>query len=273
MAIGQGYDAGFLETGCALELPTRAGLVELPYTHFSVLQDVDRRLAANTGVNIDGSELREVERQNRWRLEPRLEADQQAGPELYERNDFDRGHLVRRRDPVWGSLEVATQANADTFTYTVCAPQWNTFNQSKELWLGLEDYVLEHVRTHGHKLTVLTGCVFADDDPVYRGIGIPRQFFKVAAWNSGEALAATGYLLDQSELIETIGPDGSIPGVTVPPLGEFRTFQLPIWVIAELTGLSFDGLVAADQLSVPESSSPGGAPPWRELSTYEDLIL
>lgn len=51
-------------------------------------------------MNIDGSGLREVERDDDWRLDPRLPATQQAGPEQCASNDLDREHLERRRDPV-----------------------------------------------------------------------------------------------------------------------------------------------------------------------------
>lgn len=94
-----GYDATFLSTA-ELDPPTRTGLVVLPYTHFTVAIDPDRRLAASTAVNIDGLGLLDVERGDDWRLDPRLPVAQQAGPELYANNDLDRGHLVRRRDPV-----------------------------------------------------------------------------------------------------------------------------------------------------------------------------
>jgi endonuclease G len=88
---------------------------ELAYTHFTVLLDPTQRLAVATGVNIAGGELRDVERSDDWRLEPRVGAGEQAGGDLYEGSDLDRGHLVRRSDPVWGEPAVAEQANLDTF--------------------------------------------------------------------------------------------------------------------------------------------------------------
>ena len=99
-----------------------------------------------------------------WHLDERVPADEQAGPELYARNDLDRGHLVRRRDPVWGADAEARQANYDTFSYANAAPQAADFNQSKELWNGLEDHVLAYAETNELRLSVFTGPVFADDD-------------------------------------------------------------------------------------------------------------
>ncbi|OZF42705.1 endonuclease [Rhodococcus sp. 14-2470-1a] len=266
-----GYDPAFLST-IELEAPTRSGLVVLPYTHFMVAIDPERRLAASTAVNIDGSQLLEVERGDDWRLDPRLPAAQQAGPELYASNDLDRGHLVRRRDPVWGSAAVAEQANTDTFHYTVCAPQTATLNQSKTLWLGLEDYVLEHARQYGQRLSVFSGCIFAADDPVYRGVAIPRRFFKIAAWEQDSILATTGYVLDQTP---SLGPVLERPvraNTATPPLGPYRTFQVPVEDIAAATELSMDQLVVADRYALqPTARLERGR--WTELASYTDIVL
>ena len=203
------------------QAPPEVGLLELRYTHFTVLLHPRRRLAAATAVNVDGALLRELGRVDEWRLDARVPAEVQAGEELYAANDLDRGHLVRRRDPVWGEPAVAARANVDTFVYPNAAPQAAEFNQSTWLWNGLEDYVLQHARVHRQRLSVLTGPVLAGDDPVYRGVQLPRRYWKIAAWtasasSSGGAtsvdvdegelvLAATGYLLDQSPLLRPRG--------------------------------------------------------------------
>src|SRR5690606_28772177 len=206
-----------------------------------------------TGVNVDGAALVEVERGDQWLLDGRIPAGWQAGPEIYAGNDLDRGHLVRRRDPVWGSPEVAARANADTFKYTNAAPQASAFNQSKELWLGLEDHVLGHARAHRLRLSVFTAPVLAAGDPPYRGILVPLRFWKIAAWNAAVdddepgRLAATGFVVDRSPLVDTGELREPAPG-EAPPLGPFRTFQVPIADIAALTGLTMPELIAADRM-------------------------
>lgn len=266
-----GYDTTFLST-IDLDPPTRPGLVVLPYTHFTVAIDPERRLAASTAVNIDGSQLREVERGDDWQLDPRLPATQQAGPELYASNDLDRGHLVRRRDPVWGTAAIAEQANADTFHYTVCAPQTATLNQSKTLWLGLEDYVLDHARQYGQRLSVFSGCIFADDDPVYRGVAIPRRFFKIAAWEQDPELAATGYVLDQTPSLGPILERPARADTATPPLGPYRTFQVPIEDIAGATDLSMNQLVTADRYAL-QPAARLEAQRWTELTSHADIVV
>ncbi|KZF07827.1 endonuclease [Rhodococcus sp. EPR-157] len=266
-----GYDATFLSP-IELDAPTRTGLVALPYTHFTVAIDPERLLAASTAVNIDGSQLRDVERGDDWRLDPRLPSAHQAGPELYASNDLDRGHLVRRRDPVWGTATVAEQANADTFHYTVCAPQTATLNQSKTLWLGLEDYVLEHARQYGQRLSVFSGCIFAADDPAYRGVALPRRFFKIAAWSQDSVLAATGYILDQTPSLGPILERPVRTDTATPPLGPYRTFQVPIEDIAAATGLPMDQLVAADRYA-PQPAARLDDQRWTELAAYTDIVM
>lgn len=258
-----GYDPDFLPTRLPLPRPPRA-VRELAYPRFSVLLDPVRALAAVTGVNIDGATLRELPRTGEWQLDPRIGADEQAGPEVYTRNDLDRGHLVRRRDPGWGDVEEARAATEATFFYPNAAPQAAGFNQSKELWLGLEDHVLEYAEATGQRVSVFTAPVLGDDDPPYRGIRIPLRFWKTAAWEGQAGLAAAGFVLDQSELVET--SEGLL---AAPPLGAFRTFQVPIAEIARVTGIDVGMLAAADVLA-RRTTRPVE---WIALRSMEDITL
>ncbi|YCK80993.1 DNA/RNA non-specific endonuclease [Arthrobacter sp. D3-18] len=246
-----GYSRDFLRT--RLELPSPSATTTLlDYTHFSVRFRASRKLAAIVGVNINGKELIPLAREGSWHLDDRIPREQQAGPDLYKNNAFDRGHLVRRLDPVWGDAATAKKANQDTFSYTNAAPQIDDFNQGKELWVGLEDHVLGHADAHEAKLSVFTGPVFLHDDPVYRGVQIPRKFWKIAAWTNDANLASVGFVLDQSPMLGKVELNKAISQRLLdgepPPLGPFRTFQVPIGQIADLTGLRLSRLINADRL-------------------------
>ena len=269
-----GFDPFFL--GPAVPLPVAVQPVrELPSTHFTVLLDPERRLAAATAVNVDGTALRDVPRGDDWRLDPRVPPEEQTGPDLYLGNSLDRGHLVRRRDAVWGDPGVAVRAGRETFTYPNAAPQSARFNQSRELWLGLEDHVLEHARAQRVRLSVLTGPVLAGDDPVYRGVGIPLRFWKVVAWalDGGRRLAAAAFVVDQSSLLGAdelaAATHAAAAAGDPPPLGPFRTYQVPVVDVADLTGLDLGPLPAADVLGVTEPQALA----WRRIEELTDVDL
>ncbi len=156
----------------------------LPYTHFSVVINrgrQHRQLAYYTAVNIDGGQVVDIKRTaDRWFFDPRIAQSEQIGEELYQRNALDRGHLVRRLDPVWGSD--STRANDDTFHFTNCSPQHERFNQGKDLWQGLENYILPNADILHRKITVFTGPVTDDSDPIYKGVRLPVAFWKIIAY-------------------------------------------------------------------------------------------
>jgi endonuclease G, mitochondrial len=264
-----GFDPAFLAHPLPLPVPgpevAADASAELRYHHFSIVMHRRRALALFTAVNIDGKLSRPPERtSDRWVLDPRLPASEQTGEDVYRDNPLDRGHLVRRRDPAWGATDaIARAANDDTFHFTNAAPQHREFNAGRTLWVGLEDYVLGNADTRDLMVSVFTGPVLADDDDAYRGVQLPRQFWKVVAMVKLDgALSVTGYLLSQAALLE------ELPTVEPFSYGAYRTFQVPVRRIAELTELRLEPHVAADPL---ERLEP--VPPPRELARPEDLLL
>ena len=156
----------------------------------------------------------------------------QAGPDVYQHNDLDRGHLVRRLDPVWGDDSTARTANQDTFTYPNAAPQaaalqpgQGTLGRSG----GPRARPMPANTTPGSASS--PGPSSTAGDLPYRGIQIPRKFWKIAAWTMEGRLAAAGFLLDQSPLL---GPEELARAVRErlladepPPLGPFRPSRSP----------------------------------------------
>lgn len=202
----RGYDPAFLD-GNAISLPSftdkdrehdrvlvgDSGDPELRYHHFSVIMSRSRGLALVTAVNIDGrQDLSVLRTDDRWIFDPRIPREMQTGDDLYLNNQLDRGHLVRRQDPCWGdSMDEAVAANNDTFHFTNCSPQHAGFNQSPETWHGLEDYILHNAASREMKVTVFTGPVLADDDPPYRGVQLPLQYWKVVSTTKDDGSLST----------------------------------------------------------------------------------
>ncbi|HEY9632288.1 MAG TPA: DNA/RNA non-specific endonuclease [Coleofasciculaceae cyanobacterium] len=235
-----------MKRDCAINRIAGRGMDEyvLPYHHFSIVMNKVRKMAFYTAVNIDGTNVIRLGRSDNWIADPRIGADEQTDNSLYKNNDLDRGHLVRRLDPVWGS--VAEAANIDTFHYTNCSPQHKDFNQNNATWLGLENYILDNAIAERFRVSVFTGPVFRNDDREYLEVKLPRQFWKVLVMVKEGKLSATAYLLSQEKLIQRIEAFSDDRRV--------RTHQVPIQEIEDLTGLSF-GLSEFDPMERPESTS------------------
>jgi endonuclease G len=237
---------------------------ELKYHHFSVVLNAKRRLAQLTAVNIDGRTPKGPERAtDKWFYDPRVDRAVQVGNELYGR-PFDRGHLVRRLDPAWGrTSRVAKVANDDTFHWTNCSPQHWRFNEGKNLWAGLEDYLLQKAGAERRRLTVFTGPVFAADDPEYEGVRIPKRFWKVAVLARGGRLVALGFLVSQETLLREAAAFG--------PQDVAKTFQVPVRKVAAATELDFGPLADLDAGSVVDFV-PGESAE-RELAELGDIVI
>jgi len=229
---------------------------ELKYTNFSVVMSKSRGLAFYTAVNIDGSKLEPLERNNDvWYYEPRIEKQFQYGPELYFNNDIDRGHLVRRLDPVWGPN--FKEANEDTFHFSNCSPQHKNLNQ--KTWLGLEDYILKNADVHDLKVNVFTGPVFNTNDLVYRGkYLVPSEFWKVVTIiKNDNTMSSTAYLETQKQLIADLKF----------VFGEYKTYQIQITKIESLTGLNFGNLRDFDPISKIKAF------PVKIINNEKDIVL
>ncbi|CCH87939.1 DNA/RNA non-specific endonuclease [Modestobacter italicus] len=251
-----GYDRDFLGVRIDVPVPgaslrddvaaTVDGQQVVRHTHFSLQVRASRRFASWVAWNVDGGALKELSRKGiKFVKDPRIPEDLQVGDELYSDNDLDRGHLARRADLLWGSLPVAKKANTDSFFFTNITPQMDDFNQSARagVWGRLEDAVFADVDVEDLRISVFGGPVFQDDDRVYRGVQLPREYWKVLVFREGGTLRARAFLLtqglDQLEALE---------------LDEFRVFQTAVRELEERTGLRFpDVLRDADTLTVPEA--------------------
>ena len=144
--------------------------------------------------------------------------------------------MTRREDPIWGTDAAAATGNADSMHLTNAVPQMQPFNAG--IWLGLEDYALEHAREDDMRISVFTGPFLSDADPLRFGVHIPVRFWKVIAFihdATGE-LCATGYTMSQEDFLRE---EEFI-------FGQHRTAQTAISWIEQTAGLSFGPLAALD---------------------------
>ena len=161
----KGYDPMFLGVNIALpKLSTaqHANSVEVPpqyrkngqkylldYHHYTVAMNKKRRCAWFSAGMVDGKNFVDFRRgKDQWFLDPRIDSKFQMGEELYAGANTDRGHLTRFKDLSWGTNKAeAVNATNDSFHFTNCALQLDGFNEGKERWQGLEQFLLEqHAR-------------------------------------------------------------------------------------------------------------------------------
>ena len=87
------------------------------------------------------------------------------------------------------------------------------------------------------------GPVFQDDDRVYRGTRLPREYWKILAFIEHGQLKSRAFLLTQNlNQLEAL------------ELDEFRVFQVAVTEIEERAHLRFaEELRTADTFAVPEA--------------------
>jgi endonuclease G, mitochondrial len=264
-----GYDPDFLSETVALDqiiaqkvlenevAPLKDHSHELKYWHFSSIMHAKRRFPILTAVNIDGNRLiHPGPRTNSWRLDARMDERFQSDDEFYVKSKaeesvyFSRGHLVRRLDPCWGDSEAQSKRGMeDSFHFTNAAPQQQTYNDID--WGNLEDYVLDKAQTSERKLTVFTGPIYRDDDPLYgkkRKNGpwqIPLSFWKIAVLQKTDTkIAAAAFIVGQTEYVKALYEARVFSGLKPYSIDEIRSrkIQTTIRAVEQATGLNFEAL-------------------------------
>jgi endonuclease G len=233
---------------------------ELAYYHYSIYMNKRRRTAWFSAANVDGIHRPDIGKRqgDKWFTDPRISESEQLGQEAFEPG-IDRGHLTRREDTNWGKdVASALKANNDTFHFTNCSLQASPFNRGRDRWQGLEQFLLEqHAKKDKRLMVVITGPVFASNDPVYRNdkmdytVRCPIQFWKVCVLiRENSTPAATGFVLGQEDIANLPGFEEAF---------DVAATQVKIADLETKTGLNFGDLKNHDHFA------QGGAPTTLEL--------
>ena len=280
----QGYDPRFLESievplprvSKAMEQDTARvksdaqkedDPFELAYYHYSVYMNKRRRTAWFSAANVDGDHRPNIGKRkgDRWYTDPRILKSEQIGQEAFERG-IDRGHLTRRQDTAWGDdVASATLANNDTFHFTNCSLQASPFNQGKDRWQGLEQFLLEqHAKKERRRLIVITGPLFAANDPIYKNdkmnysVRCPLQFWKICVLIRRDGTpSATGFVLGQEDIQNLPGFEEAF---------DVAATQIRVADLEERTGLDFGDIKKFDHFAA------GGASGTLELPSIEGIV-
>jgi endonuclease G, mitochondrial len=243
----------------------------IPYMHFSVCLSKSRRFPRFVVWNIDGKRLKKLKHSNNFRIDKRVLAKFQVGNEVYRGNKLDRGHIARRADLGWGSVEEAKLAEGDSFFYTNISPHHERYNQSRRagLWGRLEDAIYEDVDVEDLRVSVAGGPILLDDDLEYRGIKIPRDFWKVIAFKDNEdgKFKVKAYILSQSNLLDDL---------EALELDPFRLYEVSLNELENRTSLNFSAVKSHSAFSGPTlaelESIPGARRGVREIFDRERLL-
>jgi endonuclease G len=251
----------------------------LHYCHFSLAMSKERRFARVTAVNISVLQRPPsgtLDRPGSWYLDGRLPDDQQVGEnahlygEKYEYG-FDRGHLVRREDPIWGDATAAATANRDTHHFTNCTPQHCDFNQDNQSWRAVEEYVAEQLAEDNDRISVFTGPVLREDDPVYEKIAVPLEFWKVIATaTSTDRPVAIAFRFSQEDRLR-----GLVEAEKVNWLERIAAQQRTVASIERLCDIDFGHLRDHDtrrRRALDEGLDPAELPPI-PLRSLDDIVL
>ena len=220
----------------------------LKYHHISTIQHAVRKVPIVSGINVHGKyryDLLDEEgsRVDTWYRDNRIDYDVQLSDGFYQYSGFDKGHLARREDAEWGTTVAKAKRAADlTCSYANAVPQVPALNRArfgyKGKWGQLEMQLLEkgaeNEEGKSARILVFNGPLFAEDDPVYKGIQVALSFYKVVVWYDGEGkLRTTCYRLSQEQLV------GQIEFEVLQFDEVFKTYQVPIGKIEKITGLRF----------------------------------
>ena len=289
---GAGYDKDFIGIEMSLPLPAtksvRDDLVGADgrrvahYTHYSLSMRKSRRIAAFVAWNIDGRITKPGSKEATWQTDPRIPAQFQIDNTLYEGTKFDRGHIAKREDLLWGGKGVAKRANDDSFCYTNATPQHENFNRiAPALWKSLEDEIFRQVDVADQRIALVGGPIFAKDDRAFtpsaapagfKPVLIPKEFFKIVAYRDGadNRVKVMAFRLSQANLIkgklEALAPEAL-------DLSRFEMYQVDVAEIEKATGLSMPAFRRHDTQAAPERLRPEAlAPRARPIRSFADIV-
>ncbi|CAN7218507.1 DNA/RNA non-specific endonuclease [Mesorhizobium sp. LjNodule214] len=280
-----GYDPMFLGTAVSLPVLSDVNInaafdkgKPLNYINYSLVLNRERRMAFYTAVNLNREQRLVLSGgPSRFYPDPRVasvERNIQADP-LWFSTDIARGHLATRDEIAWGPEfrgddTTTAQRLADVVDVdTNVTPQFDTFNQGA--WEGLERWTLTQHNPTARQVTIFSGPVLSDDDPIIGKVQMPRRFWKIAVSakptpfqdKSSLELVADAFLLSQFR-------DGDDNKVDRPKgLPDVNLYRVSVSEIERLTGLSFDAVIhAADQAEIPIIAATAG-----DLLAKEVLLL
>jgi endonuclease G, mitochondrial len=270
----KGYQSKFLGTKFDIAFPqpktsilkfiakvNNTDSVVLKYYNYSTIFHSVRMMPIISGVNVEGDlnkRLDNSQRKDNWLRDNRIGYDIQLDDAYYKSSGFDRGHMSRREDANWGATAEEAKRNADlTCMYTNACPQVAKINQSSRsgLWGILEKVVLEQGAEVENgktaRISVFNGPIFKEDDPVYKGIQVPMDFYKIVLWLTDNGnLKATAFKLSQEGIVDDI----DFEQLDLDQNTKFKEYQCSIKSLETATKIDFSEIANFDTFHAKDAA-------------------
>lgn len=220
------------------------------FTHFSLIMHKVLKSAIYVAYNVDKASLKNIKRKDYWHYDEKIGKENQIGNDIYKNNEWDRGHLARRKDICWGSLEEAVLANYDSFCWANISIQHKKFNQG--IWNKLENFIFDKICDHSKekRLSVFTGPINGEgsikycgkDKPLTCSTIIPIGFWKTIFYIDNEGkLKSNSFIIKQDKYLKRN---------LISEFAMFQTYEVVLSDIMALTGLEFNNsLLKTDKLN------------------------
>lgn len=290
---GDGYDVNFIGVDLDLPLPATQkmkddligadGAAIANYTHFSLAIRKSKRMAAFVGWNMDGNITKPDSKEASWQIDPRIPKEYQLDNTIYRHTKFDRGHVAKREDLLWGGKARAKRANDDSFCYTNATPQHENFNRlAPALWKSLEDEIFRQVPVADLRIALIGGPIFSATDRQFvpsaapagfQPVSIPKEFFKIVAYrDNASGVKVLAFRLSQAELVA-----GKLESVTAESLdlAPFEMYQVSVANIEAATGLRFPAFKPFDTKPAAERvglEAEGSSRQIRPIRSFGDIV-
>ena len=241
------------------------------FTHFSLAMNKEMRSAIYVASNIDKSKLVKINENRRYHFdEDRIGRENQLGDEFYKNHgngyDYDRGHLARRADLLWGSKAEAEAAQFDSCCYANISLQHPKFHEVP--WSTLENWIFNKTSEDilSKKLSIFAGPFYEDYSIVNNDLSdlksyIPAGFWKTIFYiDENQDLKCLSFIMYQNQYL----PKGNLEGLI-----KLKPYQVSLNKISEYTGLEFeDSLYNADVFNSKEVKSD-----FNLIENAKDLIF
>lgn len=189
-----GYAPEFLGIGVPLPKVLESdGGTTLDYEHFSVVKQTEHPLPLFVAANVDArAKVRQPEpgrdyspeglagvdptRPRTWLSDPRIPTDEQLTPRwlTHHGDQLERTTLAGPALVAWGkSYQEVRRANGDAHHLTNVIPR----PKDIEAWGEVEKRIV--ALASDHRVTVMVGPLFDDEDPKVEGLQIPRRLWVV----------------------------------------------------------------------------------------------